>query len=274
MMGNVLPVVESWDVVKLIGGIAAVVSGLITAVTFLLREWISTKLRTQQQKEVESLRHEFAEHQALVGAIPSLVSSARTAASRTRMEHFGKSWDFLMQVRKEFPSLAVMAYSLFTRDEVASIPTTTHQTTVSARRRFQPTSYFEKHADLVDSVEHSRPFIGDKLWNILFAYQALHGRLVHLLDDGIRKGKVKYWLEDRPFLEQVLGIAIPEEALQKIIKNDVMAYPNVRNYLEAAFVAEVSNETTGVSATRDTLAQTLKLATAGARVEAVGGTDR
>ncbi len=157
------------------------------------------------------------------------------------------------------PTITSMAYNILTKEEIENLPNTENKYSRASIDSFDSMSYFTEHSKVIAKIELSRPFIGDKLWEVFFTYQAFIGRLTYLMQDGLEKGKVTYWKNDLNFINQILGTVIKPEELKKLIKNDITAFNNILTFLEFKAINDISEQLTGKRMTNETVEHAIKL---------------
>jgi hypothetical protein len=272
-MHQIVNAIDNWTLVQVVGGLSIVISAVVGYLAGTVRDYLGHRWRASREKDLESLKHRFNKAEALISTMASTSSGAYLGANRRRLDHLQKLWKGMLSIRNGYPSLAFMAYSVLTRDEVVHLPTTTNTGLRAQIASFDPSKYIDYQFGIVSDVEASRPFVGQRAWNAFFAYQAFNGRLVYLLQDGLVKGQVVYWIDDRNFLNQVLGISIPPESLKSLLLQETLAFHNVRNFLELEVVAEVEAQISGTAAMKETVKQAQQLTQAmGALSHDAGGT--
>ena len=261
-MGQLINTIDNWTLVRLVGGLALIVSAVVGFFTGVLRDYMGSRWRANQERDLESLKHQFGRTEMLLNSLTATGSHAYLATNERRLDHFQKLWNAMIRIKGLFPTLATMAYSILTRAEVENLPTTDKPSMRSTIQRFDPDKYFDAQYSIVSEIESSRPFVGQRAWNAFFSYQALHGRLVYLLQAGLSKGKVTYWIDDRSFIDQVLGISIAPDNIATLLRDEPMAFHNIRNFLELEIVNEIGEQTSGSAAMKETVKQAQELSEA------------
>lgn len=261
-MQQLITAIDGWTLIKVVGGLAVVISAVVGFLAGTLRDYLGHRWRGNQERELESLKHQFSRAEVLLNSLATSGSSAYLATSERRLDHFQKLWNGMMSIKNGYPTLASIAYSVLTRAEIENLPTTSRPSIRAEIALFDPGKYIDFQFGIVKDAEASRPFVGQHAWNAFFSYQALHGRLVFLLQDGLAKGKVAYWILDRQFLDQVLAISISRETMTELLKNEAMAFNNVRNFLELAVLADVEAQTSGTAAIKEAVKQAQQLSEA------------
>ena len=258
-MAQLINAIDNWTLIRLLGGLSIVISAVVGFLASIVRDHIGDRSRAKLQKNLESLKHEFSRTELLLNNLASSGSSTYLATIQRRLDHFQKVWDAMVHIKGIFPTLGTFAYSVLKREELINLPASGKVGLRATIDSFDPTKYIDEQFKIVTQAESSRPFVGNRVWNVFFSYQALHGRLVYLLQEGLFKGKVSYWLDDKTFLDQAIGISIDPESLAKLTSNHTMAFHNVQNYLELELVAEIQALTSGSAAIMETVRQAEQL---------------
>ena len=99
----------------------------------------------------------------------------------------------MLLIKNNMPSVAYNAYTLLTKNELKSIPTSKNQFFRDGLKNID----YDKYLDVLDQsgrdAEIHRPFIGQVAWNIFFTYRALYGRVVYLLNQGKVQDNIDVW---------------------------------------------------------------------------------
>lgn len=261
-MQNLINTIDNWTLIKVLGGLSVVVSALFGFLAGAFKDYLGHRWRANQETQLETLKHQFSKAEVLLQTLTSSGSSAYLATNVRRIDHLEKLWKGMISIKNRFPTLANTAYSILTRIEIETLPKTSNPHEVSEIQSFRPNEYFDFHFSVLNELEPSRPFVGQHAWNAFYSYQALHGRLVHLLRDGLSKGKVTYWIDDRQFLNQVIGLSIPIDTLSALLRNEAIAFDNLRNFLELAIISDVEAQMSGSAAMQETAKQAQQLSEA------------
>jgi hypothetical protein len=269
-MGQLINTIDTWTLVRLLGGLSIVISAVVGFLASIARDHIGNRSRANLQKDLESLKHQFNRAELLMNNLASSGSSTYLATIERRLDHFQNVWDAMLRIKRSFPTLGTYAYTVLKREELIGLPTSQSVGLKATIDSFNPSKYIDDQFEIVMQAESSRPFVGQLVWNVFFSYQALHGRLVYLLQEGLFKGKVSYWLDDKSFLDQAIGISITPDNLAKLTLNDVMAFRNVQNYLELQLVVEIQAQTSGSAAIKETVRQAEQLTKAMASASIAG----
>ena len=241
-MQNLINSISNWELVKLLGGMGVVLTAIAVFVSRLLNNYALHKWKTNSDKRLEEYKFELERQVKLIDNLTSIIPNIHIATNERRLDHFERLWQSMLQIKKEFPTICGIAYTILTKSEIQDLPKDPNPNIGELVRTFEPNEYFDKLADISNKIERSRPFVGQKAWNTYFVYQALHGRLTYLISDGFLKGRISYWLDETDFLEQLVSITVGKDAQEKLFENPVQAYLNIVNYLELELINEISSK--------------------------------
>jgi hypothetical protein len=250
---------EKWELLKVLGGLTVVLSALISFCSILFREWLLGRWRVKQEGELAFLKSQLSHNSQLVNQLTQASSAIFLSSSEQRIKGFTNLWENIVNLKENMPTLVITVYSLLTDDEVRNISNTESVNMQQLISNYSPQEYFsENHRRLLE-VQKKRPFIGQELWASYFVYQQFIGRLTHLLRDGLEKGAVTYWMDDKLTMSQILPTVIPKSDLDKLCSNRVLAFQAILNYLETQILNEISEQVTGKRITESTLKHAIEL---------------
>lgn len=253
---------DNWTIIKIFGGISVVISAIVVFLSGLLKSFLSSRWQGKQYQKIEELRHELDRREKLLDELTDIIPKLHMATNDRRLDHLGKLWDSMIKIRKIFPTLCGLIYTILSKTEIENLPKTDRRSFRELISSFDPNQYFTFHEEIVGAIEHSRPFVGAHAWNTFFAYQALHGRLIYLTSDGLKKGKIKFWLDDESFVEQVIGIAVKKDAMDLLFQNEMMAYQNLVNHLELELANEINSNLLGHAVAQETVKHAIEISEA------------
>lgn len=248
-----------WTLFKLITIWITVISSIISFIAYFIKDYFLDKWRGIQQKEIETLRAQLDKSNLLIGNISNSISSTYLDSNSKRIEHIEKVWVGMMKMKMEMPGLVFMAYTILTKEEVENIPNDTNKYTQASIANFKPDEYINSNYKIMTDIENGRPFLGENLWIHFFAYQSFLGRLTVLIREGLKKGKVTYWKEDKTFIDQILKIVIKQEELELLTSNDIQAFHNVLNFIEAKVLNDISEQVMGKRMTEESVKHAIRL---------------
>ena len=157
---------DNWAIIKIFGGISVVISGTVVFLSGLLKSFLSSRWKGKQDQEIEELRHELGRREKLLDELTDIIPKLHMATNDRRLDHLEKLWDSMLKIRKSFPTLCGLVYTILSKDEIENLPRSTSPNFKELIGSFDPNRYFTSHDDIVSAVEHSRPFVGAHAWSI------------------------------------------------------------------------------------------------------------
>lgn len=251
--------IDNWTLIKYVGGITIALSSIISFIAYFIRDYLLNKWKAKYEIDLEVLRAKFSQNNSILDNLTSSLSNIYLASNQRRVEHLESVWEGMVDLKKNMPAITATAYNILTREEIENLPHSKNSFAKASIDSFDSMTYFTSHSKVTAKIELSRPFIGDKLWEVFFTYQAFIGRLTFLMQDGLEKGKVTYWKDDLNFINQILGTVIKPEELKKLIENDITAFNNILTFLEFKAINDISEQLTGKRMTNESVEHAIKL---------------
>lgn len=258
-MQEIINSVDQWALVKLFGGFAFILSALVSFIAILIRDIFLKKKSHQQDIEIEKLKNKLIHNEGIINKLQDTHSKVFLSSSTKRISSIEILWKGFIEIRKNIPSSIMMANSILTKEEYHDLETTMPHLHGILSNSLKEDEIMKKHHEIIELVELQRPFIGEKLWNIFYVNQILHGRLVYLFFNGKENRKYKHWTDDNGTLS-ALKQFIPAEDLSMIINNSVLAYTHARSYLELKISSEISALVSGKAVSENILENSINMA--------------
>ncbi|MES2656151.1 MAG: hypothetical protein V4620_11215 [Bacteroidota bacterium] len=258
-MNNFFDFPDNWTFFKILTIWTVVLSSIISFAAYFIKDYFLNKWKSEQQKDISNLKAQLDKNNLIIGNITNSISSTYLNSNGKRIESIEKTWIAMMKIKKEIPGLAFIAYTILNKNEVEDIPKSSNKYTQTSIASFKPDVYQNSNYEILMDIEKGRPFIGENLWIIYFVYQAFIGRLVVLLEQGLEKGKVTYWKDDRQFIDQILLLVIKPEELEQLIAIDIKSFHNVLNFLESKALNDIAEQIMGKRMTEESVKHAIKL---------------
>jgi len=258
-MQELLQQVDNWTQIKLVGGLVFVLNSIISFVAYLIRELYLNKWKAKQESELAVLKARADHNNQLLSNVTNAISNLYLASNEKRIASLNKVWTGMLDIKGNLPVLVFNTYSILTKEEIIKLPEDKNEYFKELISSFNAQEYHLHGHKIIKEVEETRPFIGENLWLVFFVYQAFLQRLTYLIDDGLKKGKIVYWKEDKNFIDQMLGVVIKPEELQQLFRNDVASFNNVLNFLEFKALNDISEQISGKRMTEETVSQAIAL---------------
>jgi hypothetical protein len=259
---------------------AAVTAALLAFVAFLLRTTISERirraigheydakledLRTSNAKVLEELRSARAEREAFRAMAMSLMTSTRAGTLDKRVAAIDVLWRSLHDLRVGMP------YMIGVLDMVGW---DTAKLGAQGLSTLDRSNYLETLAPNLKStaeVAKSRPFLGDQLYSLYHAAQAILGRAISTTILSHQQRKFRYWFQEQDMVE-LLKTILSEEELSRFNAMTHEKLDWLFRTLEGKIVFEIQRELSGEPAAEQALLQANRIMERAAAV--VQGVDR
>jgi hypothetical protein len=160
----------------------------LAMVTFLLGEWITERLKNAIKHEYD---RDIESYKNMLARIHAATAEGQKAAIERRMKAFGRLWKTMLSIREK-TSPYNMYYDIRTEIEWLDLP---------------PNDDFQSHIGVVNdnmmlalsgdtSIEEERPYIGEIVWALFFAYRAFSLRLIYLSRQSLSNPSRINWNTD------------------------------------------------------------------------------
>lgn len=234
---------------------------LMAALIFLLRNLILERLgraiaheydaklealRLQHNQALEILREARAEREAFRSLTFSTLTSIHSATLERRIKAIEVLWQSIQEIRHTTPPYIYIA-DMIGYDKA----------------KFGPNlhSYF-KNAKLIEvlapglkmteQVLKSRPFLGDRLFALFQATQAVIGRATSTTISSYQKNAIRLWYEEPETLE-LLSTVLSTDELHIFQSRNQLKLDWLIRQLEAKIIQEIQDELSGKIAAEESL---------------------
>jgi hypothetical protein len=175
----------------------------LAALAFLLREWITERLKN-------SIKHEYdldiERYKSMLTRIHNATAEGQKAAIERRMKGFDRVWKAMLVLRTEIGAYSLQ-FDIRTESEWRDLPNS------------------PKFRNLIDvltdpiiielmgdkTIEEERPYVGETVWALFFVYRAFHIRIIHLARESLSNPERINWLSDQPTRGLLSAILSSEE---------------------------------------------------------------
>ena len=196
-------------------GAIALVGVLVGVLVFLFRTWIASKIQQsikhsfdlsleQFKGEIELNTAQYVSMQSAANA--AMVEGQRVAAER-RIKAAERLWKEFNRIQTELGGIATLM-DLYRPSEYQSFSTSPHIRTYI--ENFDMTQFLTSSNDL----RKVRPYVGESLYATVFSYRTILGRIVVLIQQGLKEGHIPIWYEDKQILD-VLRASLATEDMDR-----------------------------------------------------------
>lgn len=252
-------------------------------VVWLLRNWLLTRLsagvqheydvklekvqsdlQAARDRDLESLRSQFQQLLSTQSAVQAVFAESHLAAHEKRLEAIAAVWKSFVHTRNNLP-LVLSFVELYKPSEYQLL--FEHKPMQAWVEELSPqgVQLFARTKD--SETEFARPFVGEYLWSILFAFEAVSTRMVLLLSERRMKMSGPAWFEDETSLHVIRSVATAEEfsAFQSLEFGQVTWF---RNLIERKFLIAAARIVNGQSSTDMALEEASRIIAASSAVKA------
>lgn len=244
-MNELIEHLSNWTLLKIVGGITLIISSAVSFFAYFIKEYLLNKWKTDYEKELVELRAKFDKNNSIVDNLTNTVSNIYLASNDKRLDYLENTWKSMLEIRHKMPDLVFVGYTILTKEEILNLPNDKNEKTQKDIESFNPKEFFNLQHSTLKNIMNFRPFIGEELWMIFYTYSAFLGRLTFLLQDGLAKGKIIYWIDDKNFINQIFQTVIKNKDLEILLGKDNFAFQNVLNYLEYKALDNINSQITG-----------------------------
>lgn len=237
------------EIVAVLGGWSVITIGVSAFVGKLVSERIFSKWRTDEQRQIETLRSALADNRLLIEASLSSMACGQNETQQKRLSSVERLWAAILELREKF-SGTVFFYSILLPSEYMDSINKGGALAASVSKLDKDT--ISKAMASSEGLETYRPYLGELLWVKFFVYRAFLGRISYLIVSGKDRGHIIDWRED-PGVKQILQNILSKDEFQKIItaKQNPSAINWAIQEIEGQILRDINVIITGKSASQE-----------------------
>jgi hypothetical protein len=238
----------------------AVSAALSAVVVFLARAWISERLQQSIRHEynllleqykhqltaehelaLERLRTANAQNQMIQATAAASFAEGHRAAHERRLSAVTALWDETLRVRKITPAFinVLDMFDMESRGELLatdSFSSLVNSVTVESLAK----DFIHTGSD----VERARPFVGEYVYSLFYAYRAIPARIVLITQRSIGKEKPADWMND-PSLHDLIANVLTSEEVAELAPMRKEQFSWLRTRLEAKLLERMARLISG-----------------------------
>ncbi len=241
---------------SLLGSLAII--AILGLIGYLLRTWFSERIRQSIRLDfslgLEQYKDEISkittQHHAMHSAANAAMIEGQRVSAEWRIKAADEMWREVLRLRNETSNPLTML-DIFMPDE--------YQLFVTDNRVRSSVLKIEDSQVLANpSIEQVRPFLGEKLFALLFMYRAIVGRICFLLERDVQRGHVTPWFEDDG-IHQLLREVLTKEEMKRFEELTDHRVRWMRNLLEGKILDDLRRVTGGTQSVDDGLEQASRI---------------
>jgi hypothetical protein len=250
-----------------------ITSGVVSSlIIYLAKSWITERLKhaiaheyaqkleahraslkSDYDVQLERLRAENTKQLAIEASARSSLSDAYRAAHERRLVAIERAWAIILKIRSVTPT-AVSLLDIMHDEEyktVPNIPVWRSMITNSQDDRLE-----ERLPRAYEGMDEIRPFVGDRIYTLLFVYQAIHGRIEFLLLQSLDKKHLDPWWDDTG-IHQSLLLVLSENEIEELQYGQSNRLQRVQSILETKLLQEFQPIISGEASAQFSLKQAI-----------------
>lgn len=234
------------EILALAGVTGAFAGGIVI---WLLRNWLLTRLTASIKHEYDEklarLTGELQRISSAQGGVQSAFAQSHLAAQEKRLEAIGDLWRSFLQTRNNQPFLLSLVEMQRPTDYAGLFAQEQMQ---KSAEDLSPQGVTKFARNKGSNVEFARPFAGEYLWSLLYAYEAVCIRTTLLLWQYRSKGAGDAWFEDEITLRVIRSVTNDAEFEEfKHLEFGKISW--FRNLIERKFLGAASRIINGEAST-------------------------
>lgn len=208
-------------------------------------EELRSELQVNREREGDALRTQFQQMLSAQTAVQTAFAQSHLTAQEKRLDAVATVWKSLLHTRNNLP-LILSFLELYEPSEYQLL--FKHQPMQKWLEDLSPQGVKQFARTKESDTEFARPFAGEYLWSILFAFEAVSTRMVLLLWRRRLDGTGVAWFEDETILRVIRSVATKEEfeAFRSLKFEQVTWF---RNLIERKFLLAAARIVSGQAST-------------------------
>jgi hypothetical protein len=211
-------------------------------------------LKSDYDVQLERLRAENAKQLAIEASARSSLSDAYKATHERRLTAIERAWAIILKIRAVTPSYIPLS-DLLTDEEQKNLSKMVPFRTLIKNSQAEP---LEKRLPRAfEGMDEIRLFVGDRIYMLVFVYQALHGRIEFLMQRSLDEEHLDPWWKDS-FMYQVLPLVLSHNEIEEL-QHGQQRFGRLRSMLEVKFLQECQPILSGEAAAHFSLKQAMAI---------------
>ena len=249
---------------------AAVSSAIAALILFLTKSWIAARLKSSIQHEYDQkleaykaqlkaaqeislveLRSTIEKEAALQQAAHASFQQVQKAAIEKKLTSIDELWSAVVHARENTPAILVFL-DVMVVSEYSNILKNPEMKELAAQLGNK--RMIEIGNSLGKGVERTRPYIGEYLWALFYAYRAITMRALVLMRMGMSDPKKLNWHEDIG-IKQLITSVFTSDQINQFESQEFGKFGYLRNNLEVMMLKAMSKIISGEIFSNDVLQQ-------------------
>jgi hypothetical protein len=189
-------------------GSGTVAAALLAALAWLMRSWITERLKAAVKHEYD---REIESYKSMLALVHGATAAGQKAAIEARMSAFDRIWKAMLALKNNTGSITLFL-DILTVDEYKTLKN--HRDFIAITGTLNEQKIQQMMPDR--NIEEARPYVGELVWSYFFAYQAFTLRVVLLAWLSTSKDEDKInWHKDSA-TRRLLASALTDNELARL----------------------------------------------------------
>lgn len=250
---------DNWALFKLFGGVSVVLSALIIFLSKLISKKIIQKWEENSNQRLEEMKGLINKNNSVITTLTQQIGQNFQLVLLKRIDAIELFWDRILKMKATIPSAVHLCYQIFLDGELKNETIDNSKNGLGSQiSELSLNEFTQELTRNLDEIKKIRPFISDKLWVLLHAYEGFIGRTVFLLIDGYTQGTIKQWKEDSG-IKQIVRTVLTQKELDYTFGLKVHSYDSILQLLENKILNEMKRHMSSEDLTDNSLIELKKM---------------
>ena len=214
-------------------------------------ETYKSQLKTESEKSILEFQTEIKQKLSLYEAARSSIMVGQKSSIERKLDSIDKLWAELLRLKHQCPSILPHINVLSVEECRQMYSRQKYRELVSEYPIEKIAEYIE---DKENNVENARPYIGEYLWSLFFAYRQIMGRILYLLYTGLEDENKALWDKDKG-IRQILNAVLTQNEIDEFNRLRLGKLALLQRKLEAKILVEAQKLISGEELGAESLKQ-------------------
>lgn len=258
-MEDLINKLDNWALLKLFGGLGVILSAVILFISKLLNERIIHKWKENSNQRLEGLKGLINKNNSVVTTLTQQIGQNFQKVLDKRIEATEIFWDRILKMKSCMPTVVHLCYQILLDEELNNDTLNKSKSGFGTQiAKLSEEQFVKELTKNSEDIIIYRPFISERLWVLMFAYQGFIGRTVFLLIDGYRKENIKSWKKDSG-VKQIIQTVLSEREFEYILNLKVHAFDSMLQLIENKILNELKRLISSEDLTENSLTELEKI---------------
>lgn len=174
-------------------------------------ETYKSQLKTESEKSILEFQTDIKQKLSLYEAARASIMVGQKSSIERKLNSIERLWDEILRLKNECPAILGLL-NVLTVEECAQMYARGEYKELA---RENSLDNINKYIGIKEfNVEKSRPYIGEYLWSLFFAYRQIMGRILYLVYTGVEDENKAQWDKDKG-IRQILNAVLNQDEINE-----------------------------------------------------------